>query len=90
MQIGFVNSSKRWVSRQPQLRLRLLRLAPMFRLDRWRLSQPATAGGDDRCHLLAVLEGQVGDTLSLLPLARAAGEPANAVDLVFERLHDGL
>ena len=37
MQIGFVNSSKHWVSRQPQLRLRLLRLAPIFRLDGWRL-----------------------------------------------------
>ena len=39
MQIGFVNSSKHWVSRQPQLRLRLLRLAPMFCVDRWRLSK---------------------------------------------------
>lgn len=30
-----------------------------FILDRWRLDAPRTAGGDDRCHILAVLDGQV-------------------------------
>ena len=37
MQIGFVNSSKRWVSRQVQLPLRLFSLVLIFRLDDWRL-----------------------------------------------------
>ena len=37
MQIGFVNSSKHWVSRQVQLPLRLFSLVLIFRLDHWRL-----------------------------------------------------
>ena len=28
-----------------------------FVLDRWRLAGPATAGGDQRCHILAVVDG---------------------------------
>lgn len=30
-----------------------------FMLDRWTLTGPQAAGGDDRCHLLAVIEGEV-------------------------------
>ena len=30
-----------------------------FILDRWRLTEPQTLGGDHRCHLLAVLQGEV-------------------------------
>ena len=36
-----------------------------FILDRWQLNEPQTAGGDDRCHLLAVVSGEV----------RVEGEP---------------
>ena len=31
-----------------------------FVLDRWEMDQPQIAGGDDRFHILAVLEGEVG------------------------------
>lgn len=37
-----------------------------FVLDRWRFAAPQDAGGDNRCHILAVLEGQVD----------VAGDPA--------------
>ncbi|HWB13432.1 MAG TPA: type I phosphomannose isomerase catalytic subunit [Pirellulales bacterium] len=30
-----------------------------FVLDRWKISSPETMGGDERCHLLAVLEGEL-------------------------------
>lgn len=43
-----------------------------FVLDRWKLSGSATVGGDQRCHILAVLEGSVsiaGDPVGE-PLAR--------------------
>jgi mannose-6-phosphate isomerase len=30
-----------------------------FVLDRWEIASPETMGGDDRCHLLAVLEGEL-------------------------------
>jgi mannose-6-phosphate isomerase len=39
---------------------------PQFVLDRWSLAGPHRAGGDDRCHILAVLEGAIdvpGDPL---------------------------
>ena len=48
-QIGFVNSSKHWVSRQVQLRLRLFCLVLIFRLDDWPLCnrlQHSQACGD--------------------------------------------
>jgi mannose-6-phosphate isomerase len=37
-----------------------------FVLDRWRFDTPQTAGGDDRCHIISVLDGAVtvaGDSL---------------------------
>jgi mannose-6-phosphate isomerase len=39
-----------------------------FVLDRWRIDTPSEIGGDDRCHLLAVIAGEV----------RAAGDPDGA------------
>ncbi|HVX61356.1 MAG TPA: type I phosphomannose isomerase catalytic subunit [Pirellulales bacterium] len=38
-----------------------------FVLDRWQFDQPQPAGGDERCHFLAVLSGEIS----------VAGDPAN-------------
>jgi mannose-6-phosphate isomerase len=51
-----------------------------FVLDRWGFESPLSAGGDDRCHIIAVLEGAVrieGDPAdSLLPRGGTALLPA--------------
>ena len=46
---------------QPTDRTHVERLvdSDKFVLDRWRFDAPQTAGGDDRCHIVAVIEGQV-------------------------------
>lgn len=67
-----------------------------FLLDRWQIESPLVAGGDQRCHLLAVLQGNVrvaGDALErplvkgeviLLPaaLAEVAIEPIGGATLL--------
>jgi mannose-6-phosphate isomerase len=30
-----------------------------FVLDRWRLKEPQTIGGDNRCHLVSIIEGSI-------------------------------
>ena len=51
-----------------------------FVLDRWQFDRPLSAGGDDRCHIIAVLEGAVlveGDPAdSVLPRGGTALLPA--------------
>jgi len=65
-----------------------------FVLDRWRLEQTEVLGGDDRCHIVTVLDGQMtiqGETLPLvkgqtvlLPacLGQVAMDPSGACDLL--------
>jgi mannose-6-phosphate isomerase len=45
---------------------------PQFVLDRWQFDAPLTTGGDQRCHIVAVLEGavQIEGDCDDVPLAR--------------------
>jgi mannose-6-phosphate isomerase len=59
-----------------------------FVLDRWRFEQPQALGGDDRCHLAAVLTGMVTLSTSGVTLGLTKGDvvllPASAGRVRFE------
>jgi mannose-6-phosphate isomerase len=53
-----------------------------FVLDRWQLESPEKCGGDDRCHLVAVLEGEVIVTQQTFRRGESFLIPAGCTDAV--------
>jgi mannose-6-phosphate isomerase len=51
-----------------------------FVLDRWRFDKPQLCGGDDRCHIVAVLAGEVVVKQATLPLGQTLLIPASCRD----------
>ena len=51
-----------------------------FILDRWRFDTPERCGGDNRCHILAVLEGQVTAKNETLQRGQSLLIPASCTD----------
>ena len=58
-QIGPVNPVRPKVVESPGLRREVLVSCDKFVLERWQISAPQSLGGDGRCYLICVLEGEV-------------------------------